>query len=125
MKISHIYFSFKQNFELILRSSPSQMFFKILQNSQKTPVLEPLFNKAAYLKACNFIKKRLQHRCSCEYCEIFMNTSFYRTLPVATSGSLKVQSCKLYNNKYVIGSTQTTNTEIFAFIALLVFKGAL
>ena len=35
---------------------------------------------------------------------------------------LKVQSCKLYNNKYMIPSTQTTNTEIFLFIAVLVFK---
>ena len=26
--------------------------------------------------------------------------------------SLKVQSCKLYNNKYMIASTQITNTEI-------------
>ena len=31
---------------------------------------------------------------------------------------LKVQSCKLYNSKYMIASTQTTNTEIFAFIAV-------
>ena len=35
---------------------------------------------------------------------------------------LKVQSCKLYNNKYMIASTQITNTEIFAFVAVLVFK---
>ena len=35
---------------------------------------------------------------------------------------LKVQSCNLYNNKYMITSTQITNTEIFAFIAVLVFK---
>ena len=26
-------------------------------------MLEPLFNKVAGLQACNFIKKRLQHRC--------------------------------------------------------------
>ena len=26
-------------------------------------MLESLFNKAAALQACNFIKKRLQHRC--------------------------------------------------------------
>ena len=32
---------------------------------------------------------------------------------------LKVQSCKLYN-KYMIASIQITNTEIFAFIAVLV-----
>ena len=35
---------------------------------------------------------------------------------------LKVQSCKLYNNIYMIVSTQIVNTEIFAFIAGLVFK---
>ena len=38
------------------------------------------------------------------------------------TNTLKVQSCKLYNNKYMIFSTQITNTEIFAFIAVLVFK---
>ena len=32
------------------------------------------------------------------------------------------QSCKLYNNKYMIASTQIRNTEIFAFIAVLAFK---
>ena len=35
---------------------------------------------------------------------------------------LKAQSCKLYNNKYMIALTKITNTEIFAFIAVLVFK---
>ena len=35
---------------------------------------------------------------------------------------LKVQSWKLYNNKYMIASTQITNTETFAFTAVLVFK---
>ena len=34
--------------------------------------------------------------------------------------SLEVQSCKSYNNKYMIALTQITNTEIFAFIAVLV-----
>ena len=35
---------------------------------------------------------------------------------------LKVQSCKLYSGKYMIASTQTTTTEMFAFIAVLIFK---
>ena len=35
---------------------------------------------------------------------------------------LKVQTCKLYKNKNLIASTQTTKTEIFAFIAVLGFK---
>ena len=36
--------------------------------------------------------------------------------------SLKVQSFKSCNNKHMITSTQTTNTEIFTFIAVLVSK---
>ena len=35
---------------------------------------------------------------------------------------LKVQSCKLYNNKYMIASKQITSTKIFAFIAAPVLK---
>ena len=46
-------------------------------------------------------------------CMMFNNFSF---------NHLKVQSCKLYNDKYMIASTQITNTEIFVFIAVLVFK---
>ena len=34
---------------------------------------------------------------------------------------LQLQSCKLYN-KHMIASTEITNTEIFTFIAVLVFK---
>ena len=34
----------------------------------------------------------------------------------------KVQSCKLDNNKYMIASTQISCSEIFALIAVLVFK---
>ena len=36
--------------------------------------------------------------------------------------SLKLQSCKLYDNKQMIASTQITNPKFFAFIAVLVFK---
>ena len=35
---------------------------------------------------------------------------------------LKVQPCKLYNNKHMIASTQITDTEIFTFKVVLVFK---
>ena len=35
---------------------------------------------------------------------------------------LKLQSCKLYNSKYMTASAQIANTEIFACIAVLVFK---
>ena len=35
---------------------------------------------------------------------------------------LKVQSCKLFNRKYMIASKQITSTEIFAFKTVVVFK---
>ena len=40
---------------------------------------------------------------------------------VFSNQKLKLQSHKLYNNKYMIVSTQITNTDIFPFIAVLVF----
>ena len=36
--------------------------------------------------------------------------------------ALKVQSCKLYKNKYIIVLAQITHTEIFAFKTVVVFK---
>ena len=36
--------------------------------------------------------------------------------------TLKLQSCKLCNSKYMIASIQITTTEIFAFIAVVVFN---
>ena len=39
----------------------SQMFFAM--STRKHLMLESFFNKVAGLKACNFIQKRLQHRC--------------------------------------------------------------
>ena len=35
---------------------------------------------------------------------------------------LKVQSYKLYNDKFMIASTQNRNTEIFTFITVQIFK---
>ena len=45
------------------RSSRSQMFCKIGVLKNFAPVLESIIDKVAGLKACNFIKKRLQYRC--------------------------------------------------------------
>ena len=43
-------------------------------------------------------------------------------LSLSQMQNLKVQSCKLYNSKYMTASTQITNTGIFTFIAVPVFK---
>ena len=49
-------------------------------------ILEFLFNKVAGLKACSFIKKRLQRRCF--LVKSAKDHLFYRTLPVAASGNI-------------------------------------
>ena len=52
-----------------LQKQPPQVFYqercslKFRNIHRKTPVLESLFHKAASLQACNFVKKRFQHRC--------------------------------------------------------------
>ena len=67
------------------------MFYKkvVLKNfcniRRKTPVLESLFKKVSRLKACNFLKKRLQHGCFCEYWEISKNTYFEEHVQTAAS----------------------------------------
>ena len=48
-------------------------------------MLASLFNKAAGLEPCNFIKKRLQHSCFPVKFERFLEHLFYRTSPVAAS----------------------------------------
>ena len=60
----------------VRRCSSKQVFLKISQSSQKTPVfVESLFNKTGALKAYSFIKKEISTKVfSCEYCEIFKNS---------------------------------------------------
>ena len=47
-----------------------------------------------------------------------LKKTFYKICEI----TLKVQSCKLFSNKYMIALTQVTNAVIFAFKAVLVFK---
>ena len=51
---------------------------KFRKFNRKTPVLEFLFNKVAGLKACNFIKNRLKHRCFPMKFANFLRTPFFR-----------------------------------------------
>ena len=54
----------------------------------------------------------------------FPNIFLRKSLLIIDSAyaTLKGQSCKLYDDKDMITSTQITNTEIFALILVLVFK---
>ena len=73
------------------RDSCSQMFFKtgVLKNLEishrKTPVSESIFNKVAGLKACNFIKKRLEHRCFPVTIAKFLKIAFLYITPLAAT----------------------------------------
>ena len=55
-------FSFKSSHSSHQSCSVKKVLLKFRKSLRKTPVLESLLNKAAGLQACNFIKKRLQHR---------------------------------------------------------------
>ena len=70
----------------ILPQIPKQSFADILQNRcswkflkfhRKRPVFESLLNKVAGLKACNFIKKWLQHSSFPVKFEKFLRTPFF------------------------------------------------
>ena len=69
------------------------MFFKtaVLKNLAMLtgkPCDESLFNKVAFLQACNFVQKKLQQIFSYKYCKIFKNNFFYITPLVAASESV-------------------------------------
>ena len=61
------FIQFSMQYITTIRSSRLQVFFeiglfKVCNIHRKTPVLKSLFSKVATLEACNFIKKRPQHR---------------------------------------------------------------
>ena len=64
------------------------------QYSQKAPVLESLFNKAAGIKACIFITKEIPAQVfPCEYQEIFKDTYFEAHLHTAASNVTLESDC--------------------------------
>ena len=77
-KYFHLYLLQKQPPEVFCirrRSKKFRIFYK------ETPVLESLFNKVASLKACNFIKKILQHnRCFAVKFAKFLLTPIFKSI---------------------------------------------
>ena len=73
------------------RRYDSQMFFKMdaLKNfanfTGKKPVLNSLPNKVEGLKVCNFIKKKLQHRCFPVKFHKFLRAPFFKEQPSMTA----------------------------------------
>ena len=61
--------------------TPTHVFSCEYRNiHRKTPVLKSLFNKVAGLKACNFIKKRLQRRCFPANIAKFLRTAILKNI---------------------------------------------
>ena len=108
--ISHVHIE-KKNFlkkkkekeTVVHRCSSKQVFLKISQISRESNCVGVSFNKVAELRVCNFIKKRLQHRCFPVKFAKFLGTPFFhRTPPVAASDfitfldMLELFCCSIY-----------------------------
>ena len=75
------------------RSSVQKLFSKFSTNSQENACGRVFFKHSCRLEACNFTKKEtLAQVLSCQFFEIFKNTFFYRTPPLAAF----LQSVTLY-----------------------------
>ena len=128
---------FTEHLWVTWKCSAQKLFWKIL--------LEALISQSLPLHLCQ--KETPAQVEFLRYCKKFQSTFFTKHLKV--NGSLrncrtlnwkildkidnlwqkyfslillKVQSCKISYNKYTIVSIQITNPEIFAFIAVRVFK---
>ena len=115
-----------------------KVFLKISQNSRKTPVLKSLFNKVVGL-ACNFTKKRLQHRFSCEFRKIFKNTFFTEQLRATASVIYKFLLTNFYlrilftmvhwkwrpNSHYLVANSNDTKINHSKVLKRIHFKDQL
>ena len=81
---------------LLIRDTNTYVFLRVLRNFKEHHLEEHLRTTAS-----NFMNKNRNN---------------------SSKKKLKVQSCKLYNNKYLIASTHITNSEVFRIIVVLVFK---
>ena len=83
--------------EFQVRKQPPVVIFKFLNRNinSKTSVLESLFNKFVGFQACNFTKKRLQHRRFPVNIANFKNTCFEKHLRMAGSDSSYILRRKL------------------------------
>ena len=120
IKCTCLYPSFRSSHR---KCSMKKLFFKISQYSQEKPLLESIFKKVAGLQTCNFTKKRLQHKFSCEYCEIIENTYFEKRLRIAASASL-MPLLAILNQQFIIWSLIFYKTDMnnIAWISLIWYK---
>ena len=81
---------------------------------KKDKVVGPIYNEKTILQMQQTHKEK-----NCILMDSWVEDSYFCVEPLQ---NLKVQSCKLFNTKFMIASAQTRNTEIFLFIVVLVFK---
>ena len=85
------YFAFLQKLPSEVFCKRGILWFFVCEFRERAPVLQSRFTKAADLKACDFIKRRLQGRCFyCVICKILETTCFEELLPTTASVSLNI-----------------------------------
>ena len=81
------------------KCSIKKVLLKLSQNSQENTCARASFLIKLQASGCNFIKKRLWHRCFLvSFPKIFKVTYFYRATLVAASGSYKLVSFFVIDN---------------------------
>ena len=87
-------------------------------------MLESLFNKVACLKACNFTKKRLQHRCFPVNIaiQIFKNTYFEEHMRTVASDYRRFASLYVCVCVRVCGSVNFSTLYDISGFALRIFS---
>ena len=88
----------KQSF----RCSSKQVFFRISQISQENTCVGVFFSNVAGLKACTFVKKRLQHRCFPVKFAKYLRTPSVAAYEFCSGRSVRIGSV----SKYIIISNQ-------------------
>ena len=87
-----------------------QMFFRISQISQENTCVGVLFGNVAGLKACNFVKKRLQHRSFPVKFAEFLRTLLGAAYEFCSGG------CAVSVSKYIIISNQCIKVNVWSIV---------
>ena len=101
------------------RNSCSQIFFKIVvlkifKNFTRNICIGVFFNKVTGPQACNFIKKKPQHRCFCAKFLKFSITLHYSTNQVAASKNINCNTKFFERSSVSQGGKDHTRRGLFS-----------